>query len=302
MGETSMREEAVEMVRVPRSLAIDIFPVNWWSRLLTHVILVVGALLMIYPALWMLSASFKPSDEIFTDPGLWPHTFTLENYVNGWNALDTSFGTFFLNSFIVCVLVVIGNVLSCSLAAYAFARLQFTLRRIMFAIMLATIMLPGSILIVPQYILFKNLGWLNTFLPLTVPKFLGTDAFFIFLLVQFIRTVPTELDDSARIDGCGPFQLYWRIIMPLALPALATTAIFSFLTTWGDFFGQLIYLNDQSVYTVAVALRTFVDSTGTSDYGAVFAMGVLSLIPILAIFLIFQRLLIEGIATTGLKG
>jgi multiple sugar transport system permease protein len=257
---------------------------------------------MLYPVLWMLSASFKPSDEIFSDPSLWPKTFTLENYIDGWNALDTPFGTFFLNSFIVCMLVVIGNVLSCSLAAYAFARLQFKLRNFWFAIMLATIMLPGSILIVPQYVLFKNLGWLNTFLPLTVPRFLATDAFFVFLLVQFIRTIPTELDDSAKIDGCGPFQLYWRIIMPLALPALATTAIFSFLTTWGDFFGQLIYLNDESVYTVAVALRSFVDSTGTSDYGAVFAMGVLSLVPILAIFLIFQRFLIEGIATSGLKG
>jgi multiple sugar transport system permease protein len=257
---------------------------------------------MLYPALWMLSSSFKPSDQIFSDPGLWPKTFTLDNYINGWNALDTSFGTFFLNSFIVCMLTVIGNVLACSLAAYAFARLRFILKGFWFAVMLGTIMLPGSILIVPQYVLFKNLGWLNTFLPLTVPRFLATDAFFIFLLVQFIRTIPTELDDSAKIDGCGPLQLYWRIIMPLALPALATTAIFSFLVAWSDFFGPLIYLNDQSVYTVAVALRSFVDSTGTSDYGAVFAMGVLALIPVLIIFLIFQKLLIEGIATSGLKG
>jgi multiple sugar transport system permease protein len=302
MGGIEMSEEAIGTIRVPRSLAVSFLPANWWSRLLTHVVLVVGALLMLYPALWMLSASFKPSDEIFTDPGLWPRTFTLDNYVNGWNALDTSFGTFFLNSFIVCMLVVIGTVFSCSLAAYAFARLQFALRGFLFAVMLGTIMLPGSVLIVPQYILFKNMGWLNTFLPLTIPRFLGTDAFFIFLLVQFIRTIPTELDDSARIDGCGPFQLYLRIIMPLTVPALATTAIFAFLATWGDFFSQLIYLNDQSVYTVAVALRSFVDSTGTSDYGAVFAMGVLSLLPILAIFLIFQRFLIEGIATSGLKG
>ncbi|MBV9230162.1 MAG: carbohydrate ABC transporter permease [Chloroflexi bacterium] len=288
-------------MRVPPSQVASIFPATW-SRLFMHIFLITGALIMLYPALWMLSASFKPSDEIFSDPSLWPKTFTLDNYINGWNALDTSFGTFFLNSFIVCVLVVIGNMLSCSLAAYAFARLHFTLRRFWFAIMLGTIMLPGSILIVPQYVLFKGLGWLNTFLPLTVPRFLATDAFFIFLLVQFIRTIPTELDDSAKIDGCGPFQLYWRIIMPLALPALATTAVFSFLVTWSDFFGPLIYLNDQSIYTVAVALRSFVDSTGTSDYGAVFAMGVLSLIPVLIIFLIFQRLLIEGIATSGLKG
>jgi multiple sugar transport system permease protein len=273
-----------------------------YSRLMIYVLLAGGGVFMLYPALWMVSASFKPSNQIFSDPGLWPKTFTLENYVNGWNSLDTSFGTFMLNSLIVCLLVVIGNVLSCSLAAFAFARLRFALRNFWFAVMLGTIMLPGSILIVPQYVLFKELGWLNTFLPLSVPKFLATDAFFVFLLVQFIRTIPTELDDSARIDGCGPFQLYLRIILPLAGPALATTAIFSFLTTWGDFFGPLIYLNDQPVYTVAVALRSFVDSTGTSDYGAVFAMGVVSLLPVLAIFLFFQRFLIEGIATSGLKG
>src|SRR6266568_8938469 len=268
-----MREEvAINPVRVPYSPTLSFLPAHWWSRLLTHLLLIMGALLMLYPALWMLSASFKPSDEIFSDPGLWPHTFTLENYVNGWNALDTSFGTFFLNSLIVCSLVVVGTVVSCSLAAYAFARLQFALRNFLFAVMLGTIMLPGSILIVPQYILFKNLGWLNTFLPLTIPRFLGTDAFFIFLQVQFIRTIPTELDDSARIDGCGPFQLYWRMIVPLSVPALATTAIFAFLAAWGDFFSQLIYLNDQSLYTVPVALSSFVDSTGASDYGAVFAM------------------------------
>ncbi|HZR42616.1 MAG TPA: carbohydrate ABC transporter permease [Ktedonobacteraceae bacterium] len=296
-----MRYEVIGVMRSSRRQRVDSLPITW-SRLLIHVFLIVGGLLMLYPAFWMLSASFKPSDELFSDPSLWPKTFTLENYINGWNALDTSFGTFFLNSFIVCLLTVIGNVLSCSLAAYAFARLNFVLRRFWFAIMLGTIMLPGSILIVPQYVLFKGLGWLNTFLPLTVPRFLATDAFFVFLLVQFIRTIPTELDDSARIDGCGRFQLYWRIILPLALPALVTTAIFSFITAWGDFFGPLIYLNDQSVYTVAVALRSFVDSTGTSDYGAVFAMGVLSLIPVLAIFLLFQRLLLDGIATSGIKG
>jgi len=296
-----LRYEVIGVMRSSRRQRVDSLPITW-SRLLIHVFLIVGGLLMLYPAFWMLSASFKPSDELFSDPSLWPKTFTLENYINGWNALDTSFGTFFLNSFIVCLLTVIGNVLSCSLAAYAFARLNFVLRRFWFAIMLGTIMLPGSILIVPQYVLFKGLGWLNTFLPLTVPRFLATDAFFVFLLVQFIRTIPTELDDSARIDGCGRFQLYWRIILPLALPALVTTAIFSFITAWGDFFGPLIYLNDQSVYTVAVALRSFVDSTGTSDYGAVFAMGVLSLIPVLAIFLLFQRLLLDGIATSGIKG
>lgn len=271
-------------------------------RLFLHMFLIAGALVMLYPALWILSASLKPTAEIFSDLSLWPKTFTLENYVDGWNALDTPFSVFFLNSFLVCTLVVIGNVLSCSLAAYAFARLRFIFRKTWFAIMLGTIMLPGSILIVPQYALFKSLGWLNTLLPLTLPRFLGTDAFFIFLLAQFIRTIPRELDDAAKIDGCGQFQLYWRIILPLSLPALATTAIFSFVGAWSDFFGPLIYLNNQSAYTVAVALNTFVDSTGASDYGAVFAMGVLSLVPVLVVFLICQRFLLEGVTHSGIKG
>ena len=163
-------------------------------------------------------------------------------------------------------------------------------------------MLPYHALVVPQYILFRELGWINTFLPLVVPKFLATDSFFIFLLVQFIRTIPVELDDAAKLDGCSPLQLYWRIIMPLAVPALATTAIFTFIWTWGDFFTQLIFLNSQSIFTVPVALNAFIDSTGISAYGPLFAMSILSLLPIFGFFLAFQRLLIDGVATSGLKG
>ncbi|MBA2393748.1 MAG: carbohydrate ABC transporter permease [Ktedonobacteraceae bacterium] len=257
---------------------------------------------MIYPLIWMISASFKPEDYIFAGFGLSSPQWTLLNYTDGWNALNYPFTQFFVNSLIICLGAMLGNIISCSMAAYAFARLRLKFKSFWFALMLGSIMLPAHALIVPQYILFKNLGWINTFLPMIVPKFFATDAFFIFLMIQFIRNIPLELDDAAKMDGCGMFNFYWRIIMPLALPALVTTAIFTFIWTWNDFFTQLIYLNDTSLYTIPLALSTFLDSTGTSAYGQLFAMSLLSLIPIIGFFLAFQRLLLDGISTSGLKG
>jgi multiple sugar transport system permease protein len=273
-----------------------------WTRTLIHAVIIIGAVVMLYPVLWLIGASFKPLNETFTNVGLLPRTWTLSNYTDGWNALDYSFDVFFGNSLIVCLGAVLGNVISCSLAAYAFARVNFKFKAFWFMLMLGTIMLPYNVIVVPQYVLFKDFGWVNTFLPLIVPKFLATDAFFIFLLVQFIRAIPRDLDDAAKIDGCNHFQMYLRIILPLAMPALATTAIFTFIWTWSDFFTQLIFLNDQSVYTVPVALRTFLDGTGVSAYGQLFAVSVISLIPIFGFFIAFQRLLIEGAASSGIKG
>jgi multiple sugar transport system permease protein len=199
------------------------------------------------------------------------------------------------------VLAIVGNLLTCSLAAYAFARVEFPLKKLWFALMLGTIMLPIHVLIVPQYVLFSKLDWINTILPLVVPKFLAHDAFFVFLMVQFIRGLPRELDEAARIDGAGHPRIFLRVILPLMLPALATTAIFTFIWTWNDFFSQLIYLTDPDMYTVPVALRSFVDSTVATSWGSMFAMSVVSLLPIFLAFLVGQRYLIKGIATTGIK-
>jgi multiple sugar transport system permease protein len=272
------------------------------TRVFSHLLIIIGSIVMIYPIIWLLSASLKPENEIFVDTGLIPSSWSLENYLQGWNALSFPFNVFFINSFIVCAGAVIGNLIACSMAAFAFARLRFKLKGFWFAIMLGTIMLPANVVIVPQYVLFKSLNWVNTFLPLIVPKFLATDAFFIFLLVQFIRALPRDLDDAARIDGCSLFQRYLFIIMPLSMPALATTGIFTFIFTFNEFFNQLIFLNEQVNFTVPIALRAFQDSGGTSSYGQLFAMSVLSLIPIFGFFIAFQRLLIEGIATSGIKG
>ncbi len=270
-------------------------------RLVKHAILIACGLVMMYPLLWMVVSSLRPNEEIFRSPGLLLDSFEISNYIDGWDALSEPFGHYMVNSAIIVLGSIVGNLLSCSMAAYAFARLRFRGRALMFAAMLATIMLPVHVVIVPQYVIFSQLGWVNTFLPLIVPKFLATEAFFIFLMVQFIRGIPRELDEAARIDGCGHFGIYFRIILPLMVPALATTAIFTFIWTWNDFFGQLIYLTKPDMYTVPVALRAFVDASSDSSWGSLFAMSIVSLLPVFLIFLFGQRFLLKGIATTGGK-
>ncbi|TDE89553.1 carbohydrate ABC transporter permease [Occultella glacieicola] len=272
------------------------------QRTFIHVGLVSAAFVMVYPLLWMTATAFRPSEQALIEDSLWVPEPTLENFVQGWSAVGQSgFGVFFLNSFIVAGLAVIGNVLSCALAAYAFARLPFRGRKFWFGLMIGTIMLPIHVLLIPQYLLFNALGWVDTFLPLIVPKFLATEAFFVFLLVQFFRLIPREITEAGRIDGCGHPRIFLRLILPLSVPALTTAAAFSFIWSWNDFLQPLIYLTSQSNYTVPIALSLFVDSSGTSNYGALFAMSLLSLIPVIGFFLAFQKLLLDGISTTGLK-
>ena len=272
------------------------------DEILRHMVLVVASVVMIYPLLWMIMSSFKPDELIFSDPTALPAALNLENYVDGWTALRVSFTTFYWNSFVIAILAVIGNLAACSLTAYAFARLDFWGRKFWFALMLGTLMLPYHVTLVPQYVLFLNFGWVNTFLPLIVPKYLAVDAFFIFLMVQFFRGIPREIDEAAIMDGCGPWRIYWKIMLPLSTPVLATAAIFSFIWTYDDFLGPLIYLNDMRTYTVPLALRAFVDSSGgESLYGELFAMSTLSLVPIFIIFLAFQRMIIRGVAMGALK-
>lgn len=268
-----------------------------------HLMLIAMASVMFYPLLWMLGASFRDDSQI-NDPGIWPgQYFTLEGYEQGFAGVaGTPFVRFILNSLLVSGLCVLANLIACSLTAYAFARIDFKFKKIWFAVMLATLMLPHHVILIPQYILFREFDWINTYLPFVVPKILATDAFFIFLLVQFFRAIPRELDEAARIDGCGHFGIFFRVILPLSKPALATTAIFTFIYSWNDFFTPLIYLTDTELYTVPLALRSFIDATSYSAFGALFAMSIVSLLPVLGIFIAFQRLLVEGIATSGLKG
>ncbi|MEQ3549034.1 carbohydrate ABC transporter permease [Pseudonocardia nematodicida] len=270
---------------------------------LRHLLLIAMASVMFYPLAWMIGASFRDDSRI-NDSGLFPGAdFTWDGYAEGWAGLGgVGFGQFILNSLLVSIACVVANVVACSVTAYAFARIEFRGRKVLFAVMIGTLLLPHHVILIPQYLMFREFGWVNTYLPFIVPKLLATDAFFIFLLVQFFRVLPRELDEAARIDGCGHFQIFWRILLPLATPALATTAIFTFIYSWNDFFTPLIYLTDTEMYTVPLALRGFIDANAESAFGALFAMSVLSLLPVLGIFIAFQRLLVNGIATTGLRG
>ena len=295
---------AETMVRVPATPATPAKrrrSTTRWRSALKHLLLIAVAVLMLYPLLWLVVSSVKPGELIFRQLGIIPSQVTAHNYVSGWQALGRPFDRFLLNSLIICVGAIVGNLVSCSLAAYAFARMHFRGRRILFAAMLLTLMLPFQVTVVPQYIFFSQLHWINTFLPLIVPKFLATDAFFVFLMVQFIRGLPRELDEAARMDGAGHGIIYLRIILPLMVPALATATVFTFIWTWNDFFSQLLYETRLQNYTAAVALNSYLDQQGSSDFGGMFAMSVVCLAPLFFVFLFGQRYLVRGIATTGIR-
>ncbi|MCR8634793.1 carbohydrate ABC transporter permease [Paenibacillus radicis (ex Xue et al. 2023)] len=272
------------------------------QKSLLHILIISGFIIMLYPVLWMIISSFKPTETILTDNSLWPRNLTFSNYIKGWAGTSgTTFSTFYANSLLMVALAVIGNIVSCSLAAYAFARLEFKGKKLMFALMLMTMMIPMHVLIVPQYIIFNKLEWVNTILPIVVPKFFAVEGFFVYLTIQFIRSLPRELDKAATVDGCGPISIYTRIILPLTTPSIVTTTIFTFIWTWNDFFSQLLYLSSVKNYTVTLALRMFTDAGGEAALGSLFAMSVLSIIPVFFIFLFFQRYIVEGIATSGIK-
>jgi multiple sugar transport system permease protein len=266
-----------------------------------HALLLIVLVVMIYPMVWLLGASFKPENQIFTTMNPLPFAFTIANYVTGWTATGTSFTVYLANSMTVSITTVIANVASCSVAAYAFARLDFAFRKFWFAVMLGTMMLPFQATLIPQYAIFYQLNWINTFLPLVVPYLLAYDAFFIFLMVQFIRGIPRELDEAAALDGAGHVRVFFSIILPLLRPALLTTTILTFIWTFNDFLRQLVYLSDHTRYTAPLGLNAFVDRASGSSYGGMLAMSVVTLVPTVVVFLISQRRLVEGVATTGIK-
>ncbi len=272
------------------------------STVLFHVFVCGFGLIMIYPLIWMTFSSFKESSLVLsTVSQLIPSEWRVDNFVNGWSGFGgVTFTTFFKNSFIVTFISVVGNVVASGMAAYGFSRINFRGRNFWFVCMMITLMVPSQVLVVPQYVIFHTLGWTNTFLPLTVPEW-GGRAFFIFLIMQFISGIPKELDEAALIDGCGSARLFTHVIVPLIKPALATSAIFAFYWKWDDFMGSLLYLNAPSNYTVSIALKLFCDPTAVSDYGAMFAMCVLSLLPVIVLFLFTQRYIVDGITMSGLK-
>ena len=258
------------------------------------------ATMLILPFLWILSTSLKGNESIFVIPPKWiPEQFHWENYANVFEKMP--FLTYLRNSVFISSMTIIGTLLSSSLVAYAFACLKWPGRNGVFIFVLATMMLPMQVTMIPLFVLFKNLGWLNTFRPLIVPAFFGGGAFNIFLLRQFFLTIPGELFDAARIDGCSEWRIYWNIVLPLAKPALATVAILTFMMTWNDFFGPLIYLSDKLKGTLALGLAMFIGQHQT-EWGMLMAASVMMMIPMIVLFFLFQKYFIKGFMMSGIKG
>jgi len=277
---------------------------NIYGSILYHIIITTLGLLMLYPILWMIASSFKDNTEIFSNAHslISAKLLNIRNYIEGWKGFgDVTFAVYFKNSLIISSVSAIGQVLLSGFVAYGFARTKFIGKKILFGLVIVTMLIPRQILMVPQYILFNKLGWINSFKPLILPNFFPL-PFFIFLCLQFIQGLPIELDEAAKIDGCGKYSIYFRIILPNIKPALITCFIFSFYWTWQDFLSPLIYIESNKLYPVSLALKMFSDPSSVTNWGAMFAMSTLSIAPAFIIFLFFQRYLVEGITTTGIKG
>ena len=273
------------------------------GRIVYHICCAILAVIMLYPVIWMVSSSFKESSVVLREAAkILPSKWTIENYINGWKGFSgISFGTFFKNSLFVSTLATIGAVFSSALIAFGFARIKFFGSKFWFSCMMITLMLPLQVIMVPQFLLYSKLGWTGTYLPLIVPFFCG-QAFFIYMDMQFMRGIPKELDEAAMIDGCSRFGIFTHIMLPLCAPVLCTSAIFSFIWRWEDFIGPFLYLNKPEMYTASIALKLFSDPSTSSDFGAMFAMATLSIVPACILFVSFQKYLVEGIASSGLKG
>lgn len=268
-------------------------------RAAATILLFGGAALFLTPLLWMISSALKPDYQIFAvPPELVPNPPRWENFPEALTYVP--FGRYALNTLLLSFVTIIGHLASCTLIAYGFARLRAPGRDALFVVVLATMMLPYPVTMVPLYMLFKTLGWVNTFLPLTVPAFFGS-AFYIFLLRQFFLTIPNDLEDAARIDGANTLQIIWHLILPLSTPALATVAIFTFQATWNDFLAPLIYLHDRSLYTVTLGLNFF-RATYTVNWAYLMAASLVTTLPVVIVFFLAQKLFIGGITMTGMKG
>ncbi|QDA36972.1 carbohydrate ABC transporter permease (plasmid) [Paracoccus liaowanqingii] len=273
------------------------------SAFIRYTLLTVVGLIMLYPLIWLIGASFKTNSEIFGSIGFIPREPTLEGYVKGWEtSTPYTFGRFFWNTFLIILPKTIFTAISCALVAYGFARFEFPFKRFFFATLIATLLLPNVVTRIPQYILFRDLGWLDTYLPLWVPSAFAGDAFFVFMLVQFLRAIPRDMEEAARVDGANSFQTLIHIVVPMLLPALISVMLFQFMWTMNDFLGPLIYLSSVEKFPVSLALKLSIDTTEAFDWNRILAMSVLALLPALIVFFMAQKYFIEGISAGGVKG
>ncbi len=266
-------------------------------------LLILVGLVMIYPLIWLIGASFKTNSEMFSSAWFWPKEPTLDGYVKGWQtSTPYTFATFFINSMQIVIPKVIGTAVSCTLVAYGFARFEFPGKKVLFTILIATLLLPDVVTRIPQYLLFRELGWLDTYLPLFAPSWLAGDAFFVFMVIQFLRAIPREMEEAARCDGANVVQTLVFIVVPMLMPAIISVCLFQFMWTMNDFLGPLIYVSTVEKYPISLALKLSIDATEAFDWNQILAMTVLALTPSLVVFFLAQKSFIEGISTGGVKG
>jgi oligogalacturonide transport system permease protein len=273
------------------------------GAIIRYTILTVMGLIMLYPLIWMVGASFKTNNEIFSSPWFWPKDPTVQGYVDGWKtSTPYTFGHFFLNSLYIVIPKMIGTAISSVIVAYGFARFEFPGKKILFGVLIATLLLPDVVTRIPQYLLFRELGWLDTYLPLFVPQWFAMEAFFVFMLIQFMRSVPRDMEEAARVDGANTLQVLWYIVVPMMRPAIISVCLFVFMWTMNDFLGPLIYISSVENYPVSLALKLSIDATEAFNWNQILAMTVLALTPSLVVFFIAQKYFIDGISTGGVKG
>ena len=272
------------------------------SLIISYVILIVLAYVMIYPLLWMVGASFKSNAEIFSTVGLLPKEPVFGAFKAGWEGTGRyGFSTYLINSFELVLPTVLFTVISGVLIGYGFARFDFPLKKFWFAIMLSTLMLPSTVIIIPRYIYFKQLGWLDSYMPFWIPALLGCTTFFNYMFIQFFRGLPLELDESAKLDGCNSFRILIQILLPLCKSAIFSAIVFQFVWIWNDFLNTLIYVSSVVKYPVSLGLRMSMDIATEFDWNQIMAMSLISILPPVIIFFAAQKYFVEGIATTGIK-
>jgi oligogalacturonide transport system permease protein len=273
------------------------------TAVVRYLILFGVGILMLYPLFWLVGASFKTNEEIFSEIWFWPKSFDFASYVAGWKtSSEFTFATYFLNSFTIIIPRILVTIVSCVVVGYGFARFQFWGKKILFGVLVSSFMLPQVVLRVPQYLMFKTFGWLDTYLPWIVPSAFAIDVFFVFMMVQFLRGIPKDMEEAAQIDGCNAPQILWYILVPIIKPAIVSIIVFQFIWTMNDFMGPLIYLSSVSKYPISLALKMSVGATEEVKWANVIAMSVVALVPSLLIFFSAQKYFVDGIATSGIKG
>lgn len=273
------------------------------NALIRYVVLISVGLIMLYPLLWMFTAALKPNHEIFTSMSLIPKEWSLDGFINGWKTgTEFTFGHYIINTFLYVLPKVFFTVVSSTIVAYGFARFDIPWKKFWFATLIATILLPQTVLLIPQYLMFREMGMLDSYLPLYLPLAFATQGFFVFMLVQFLRGIPTDMEEAAMIDGCNSFQVLWHVVVPVIRPAIISVALFQFMWSVNDFLGPLIYVSSVDKYPIALALKMSIDVTEGARWNEILAMASIAIIPSIVVFFMSQKYFVEGVSNSGIKG